>query len=311
MSEPTDDGVVGPGLVPEHVNVGPFHCCQIPDSVRGGTVGRDNIPVILYEARVKIIDGMPTKQEKYAIMVPPKKDLGIVCAGCYKPGMTLWNNARCVSCRTFANHLDTKEDGSRKRQCISFGDDALEAVIDRSLGAVPTASGPTKVNLEGMHASDLLHALKGTLGLTAEHTDAILAEIPDGDLLYTLKRRHEEGLAGYLPHIEDRDILKHLDNIELSDIIKYVQARDPTLVFDKVVQGKDNDKASPGPYLFDSSFEKLEAEMRRRVAGTDTTMKRFYSEKRKRQGEPHFLDAPVVTWEYVCDAMYERSNSRG
>jgi hypothetical protein len=108
-----------------------------------------------------------------------------------------------------------------------------------------------------------------------------------------------------LNHVEDRDILKYLDNIELSDIIKYVQARDHKLVFDKVVRD--------GPYLFDSSFEKLEAEMRRRVAGTDTTMKRFYShnKKRKQRGEPHFTDAPVVTWEYVCDAMFERINGRG
>jgi hypothetical protein len=70
-------------------------------------VGRDNIPVVLYEARFKMVEGKPEKQEKWAVMVPPrKKDIGIVCAGCYAPTMSLWDKSRCVSCRTFANHLD-------------------------------------------------------------------------------------------------------------------------------------------------------------------------------------------------------------
>jgi len=226
MSEPTGDSGLEPGPVPEHVNVGPFHCCQIPDSVRGGTVGRDNIPVILYEARVKVIDGMPTKQEKYAVMVPPKKDLGIVCAGCYKPEMTLWNNARCVSCRTFANHLDTKEDGSRKRQCLAH--DSLTRAIERAgSGLVPPKEVPV-YDLKEVPACDLLHALKGTLGLTAEHTDAILAEISNSDLLYTLKGRHEDGLAGFLNLEEDKDVIKILDNITLKDIKAYVKEKEKT-----------------------------------------------------------------------------------
>jgi hypothetical protein len=74
---------------------------QVTDYTCGATVGRDSIPVVLYEARVKMIDGVPTKQEKYAVMVPPKKDVGIVCAGCYTQQMMFFTNSRCVSCRTF------------------------------------------------------------------------------------------------------------------------------------------------------------------------------------------------------------------
>lgn len=293
---------------PPSVNVGPFHVTRVTDYTRGATVGRDNIPIVLYEARVKMIDGVPTKQEKYAVMVPPKKDVGIVCAGCYTQQMTLFNNSRCVSCRTFANHLDTQgENGPRKRLCLNQDPVAkLEAVVDRVKEAGEEVSVVTDLtDLTKVPASDLLQALKDKQELTTEVTDALMANVPTADLLYALKGTHPDGLAGYLNHVEDRDILKYLDNIELSDIIKYIQARDPKLVFDKVVRN--------GPYLFDSSFEKLEAEMRRRVAGTDTTMKRFYSDnkKRKRQGEPHFTDAPVVTWEYVCDAMFERINGRG
>jgi hypothetical protein len=41
---------------PPSVNVGPFHVKRVTDYTRGATVGRDNIPVVLYEARVKMID---------------------------------------------------------------------------------------------------------------------------------------------------------------------------------------------------------------------------------------------------------------
>jgi hypothetical protein len=189
---------------PGHVNVGPFNVCNVSDYVRGVTVGRDNIPVVLYEARVKMIEGVPTKQEKYAVMVPPSKDLGVVCAGCYGPKMTLWNNARCVSCRTFANHLDTKEDGSRKRQCLSDR-------FDHSLSNAMKAAGDdvipaTTRDLKDVPACELLHALKGKCGLTTDAIDAIMVDIPNGELLHALKERHEDGLAGYLDHVDLKDI---------------------------------------------------------------------------------------------------------
>jgi hypothetical protein len=56
-----------------------------------------------------------------------------------------------------------------------------------------------------------------TPGLTAEHTDAILVEIPDGDMLYTLKRRQEDGLAGYLPHINFADIKAYVAYVTKND----------------------------------------------------------------------------------------------
>jgi hypothetical protein len=108
-------------------------------------------------------------------------------------------------------------------------------------------------------------------------------------LLCELKSRHEDGLAGYLDHID------------LEDIIKHVRARDPNLVLTNFTE-----TACVG-----SSFKALEAEMRRLTAGTDTSKKRFYYDVTKRKpGVPHYMDDPVVTWEYVCDKMYSRRSAQ-
>lgn len=216
---------------PPAVNVGPFHVTRVTDYTRGATVGRNNIPVVLYEARVKMIDGVPTRQEKYAVMVPPRKDVGIVCAGCYTQQMTLFNNSRCVSCRTFANHLDTQgENGPRKRHCLNQDPvTKLEAVVDRvkETREVPVITYLT--DLTKVPACDLLQALKGSLGLTTEHTDAILAEISHNDLIHALKGRHPKGLAGFMNYMDledEEDITECLDSIDLKVIKAYVREKD-------------------------------------------------------------------------------------
>jgi hypothetical protein len=213
--------------MPEPVNVGPFSSTAVPDSVRGGTVGQDGIPCILYEARIKVKDGIPQKEEKYAIMVPPRKDIGLVCAGCYDPKMTLFDISRCVSCRTFANHLDTKTDGSRKRLCVRDEDidHSLKSSIGRAKDVRLMAPGGV-VDLKDVPAGDLVQALKGVIGKDAEHTNDILAEVNDCDLLHALKGRHPDGLAGYLNHIEDEDIVSYLDNIHIKDLKDYIKKRD-------------------------------------------------------------------------------------
>jgi hypothetical protein len=33
-----------------------------------------------------------------------------------------------------------------------------------------------------------------------------------------LKGKHPDGLAGYLNHVDDKDIIKYLDNIDLKDV---------------------------------------------------------------------------------------------
>jgi hypothetical protein len=294
-----------------NVNIGPFHAKDVPDNVRGGTVGRREIPVILYESRIKQVHGKPEFQEKYAILVPPKKDLGLVCAGCYDPKMTLWDISKCTSCRTFAKHLDTKEDGSRKTLCKGmFSVGSLEAAMQRAGAAVPAPTVETTgIDLTDIPVPELLQALKGALGLNVEHTDAILEEITDSDLIHALKGR-PGGLAGLcLPHMEPAEMIEHfnredifkvMDNIDMEDIMTYVTARDPK-------RFKEKRKHSPSRLLDTASFEQLEAMIRFRVLGTDTTKAEFFATGRKRKRDkPNYLDDPVVTWTDFSKAVDKR-----
>ena len=303
----------------DDVNVGPFHCAHVPDNVRGGTVGRDNIPVILYESR----DREGVKQERYAVMLPPTKDpkrrIGVVCAGCYKPGMTLWDISRCVNCRTFVNHLDPvlMEDPKdrrkkipvldidglpvRKRKCGSDGEEySLTNAVTRAgtvsdLHVTRNLNCPVAVNLKDVPVEHLLQALKDKQELTTEVNDAFMIEMDSSDLLHGLKGKHPNGLAGFLNHIEDEDILAY---------IKEVQERDPK-------RFKEKRKGTPSRLVVGASFEYLEAEMRRKADPRAPTVKRFYCDVTKRKkGEPHSTDPGVVTWAYVCDAMYDRAHPR-
>ncbi|HSN65404.1 MAG TPA: hypothetical protein VLS94_02140 [Fusibacter sp.] len=192
------------------------------------------------------------------MMVPPNQNLGLVCAGCYKPGMSLWNNSKCVSCRTFANHLepvltddptDTNPNPKKRRKipvlmpdgktvvrkCQRIPDNnpdlSLANAIQRA-NSDPVVAGPgpkTTLDLKDVPLCDLLQALKGTLGLTTEHTDAILAEISHNDLIHALKGRHPNGLAGFMNYMDledEEDITECLDSIDLKVIKAYVKEKD-------------------------------------------------------------------------------------
>ena len=65
------------------VNVGPVLATHVPDCVRANVVVQDIIPVVLFNARMKVIDRVEQYQEKYSAMVPHNKHFGIVCAGFY------------------------------------------------------------------------------------------------------------------------------------------------------------------------------------------------------------------------------------
>ena len=220
------------------VNVGPFHINHVDDQVRANTVARDRIPVVLYESRMKAVNGVEKKQEKWAVMVPPNKYLGIVCAGCYKPGMTLWNNSLCMSCRSFANHLDTIEKDpripedlrTRKRPCLGDLDDCINRV-----GNLPSSTNTPGSDVSMISTKDLEAELKRRHDdiifvtekeLTTEEMDKILAKIPDTEYIMALKGKHPDGLAGYLNHVDDKDIIMHLDNIDLKEIKAYVKEKE-------------------------------------------------------------------------------------
>jgi hypothetical protein len=144
---------------PEHVKVGPFHCANVSDYTLANTVCHDNIPVILYEAIQHEDSGVI--EEKYAVLTPPHKDLRVVCAGCYKPMLSLFHPGQCVSCHTFATHFETVEGDkdkvtpeefkTRKRPCLNWGtkppsipnsnpsieDERLEEKIERMRDVIP------------------------------------------------------------------------------------------------------------------------------------------------------------------------------
>lgn len=313
-----------------NVKVGPFFAAYVPDDVRGGTVGCDNIPVILYDARIKKVDGHTVHEEKYAVLMPPTKDpkkrIGIVCAGCYKPGMQLWDISRCVNCRTFVNHLDPvlmehphdkrkkipviDTDGFpvRKRKCASDNTEysLAESIKRVKNGSVKGTGGLTieearipvpkpVVNLADFSAQDLYKALQAKHdedGLELE--EALLFDVVTPTaLLGRLASLHEDGIAGFFDHIP-------LDKMEL-----YVK--------EKSTSTNRSQKKSAG--LESASFEELEAAMRFKALGTDTTRAKFYGKvkvgkrgftKTRTSKEPHFTDDPIVTWDYVSNAVHDR-----
>lgn len=260
---------------PPKINVGPFEVHHVTDYTRGNTVGKQKIPVILYDSRYKIIDGEEVLQEKYAVMVPPTKDVGLVCAGCYNQHTNLFNNSHCVSCRTFSNHTDTIPIKSefndecvqvRKKRCYHGidPDNSFEAVMAR----VADDTTPEEETVED------------------------LTGVPNCDMLEELASRHEDGLAGYLDHISEAKIIDHL------------KTRNPNLLLKLPCEPLT-------PYCVGAPWEMLEAEMRRLTHGPDVTKKRFYS-KAKKPGVPHYTDAPVVTWELVHGLVhaYTKENSK-
>lgn len=224
LDEPPKDGTVirTNHMPPSHINVGPFHVTNVPDVVRANIVSRQEIPVVLYEARKRVIDGKEVTQEKYAVMVPQTKHFGIVCAGCYAPNMTLWNISRCVSCRTFAKHLDTVkgDDESRKRACL--GD--LETVLAR----VPEDE-------------------------TQSEPEVDISDAADCDLLEALKNRHEAGLAGYLDHINTEDLVEHIKQRVLKEPGILSMLPDKPRVIKKKRQTKQKQRDPNGSQSQDSS----------------------------------------------------------
>jgi len=259
------------------VDVGPFHCVNLPDAVRGNTVGRMEIPVILYDSRDRIVNGVRRFEEKYAVMVPPKKDFGIVCAGCYTPDISLWNDSRCVSCRTFANHLDTAGvDNARKRACLS---DTKPYSLANAIDEAKKARG------------------KQGARQTADTTTADLADISTENLTDLTNVSTDALTAALVARSADNDAKKALTQclgvIDLKVLVDHVKAREQHVL----------------PY-FDFEFDQLEAEMRRLVASADTTKRQFYSKNKRKKGGPHYTNKPIVTWKYFSNKWY-KSNSKG
>jgi hypothetical protein len=197
---------------PSKMDTGPFKVSDITDFVRGNLVTKQGVPITLEQ------------KGRYAILAPPGKDLRIVCVGCFEPGMSLNDDRKCKKVSSYCQHWEGVKKG--KFTCNAIGEDTLEACTGRlqSVGALadPVLDVAQGVkDLKDFSAEDLLQALKDKQELTVEVNDALLAGIPSSDLLYALKGTHPDGLAGYLDHID------------IEDIVKYVQERDPKRLANK------------------------------------------------------------------------------
>ena len=171
-------------LPPDHVKVGPFAVGQVSDYTLANVVGRDRVPVVLYEARMD--DATGRIEERYAVLAPPDKNLRIVCAGCYWPGMSLFHTYDGVmGPRTFYGHFEmTDPKGpkpSRKRPCRVH--DHLE---------------PLDVKMRRM-ASEL-----------PESDDPSLSHVNESDLLEELRSR-PGGLEAFMPHFDIETLVKEIE----------------------------------------------------------------------------------------------------
>lgn len=230
--------------LPDHVKVGPFHVAnEISDYTLANTVGRDKIPVIVYDVRHDPVTH--TYEEVYGVLAPPTADVRMVCAGCYFRGMSLFHTWECMRCRTFASHFQRKDakdpTSARVRPCRVLPE-PLEAKMERMRNVPPTPETP-KAPASSLLECDMITELRarpGGLTSLAPHIDdedlvsevkarphvlnVILrglpsdvfdvycsrppvTQIPTQQLIDVLETRFGNGLSGLLPFIPDIDIV--------------------------------------------------------------------------------------------------------
>ena len=91
--------------------LGPFDIKLITREMVASVVVDQGIPMVATETR----DG----KTDYAV-IAKDKGLRIVCAGCYRDGMTLADDSRVKKCASFVKHWDNK-DGRRYLKCKESG----------------------------------------------------------------------------------------------------------------------------------------------------------------------------------------------
>ena len=74
---------------------GPFDIKSVTKEMVAGIVVDQEIPLIVFETR--------GEKTHYAV-IARNKDLRIVCAGCFREGMTLADDSRARKCSSFVKH---------------------------------------------------------------------------------------------------------------------------------------------------------------------------------------------------------------
>jgi hypothetical protein len=150
---------------PSKTDVGPFKVSDVTNYVRGDLVAKQKVPIMLEQ------------KGRYAILAPPgKKELWIICVGCFEPGMSLNDDRKCKKISLYCQHWEGVN--KSKFTCNATGEDTLEACMERL-------------------QSDAVNMLKADLGVISVG----LKKVSTQDLVLELKRRNQE-FEFILPFVE-------------------------------------------------------------------------------------------------------------
>ena len=178
---------------------GPFPVSAIDDDVRVRVVKEQGVPITLYENR----DGI----ERYAILAPPGKEMRVVCNGCFKPGMSLFDDRRCQRISSYCQHWDTKG-GVRKHICKAEGEDTLEAAELRLQGTVATEPmDELTVDLSTTESRDLVFELLKR----EEDFKWILPKCDDGLIVTEARNRGIKTIYECHPNDLEAELRRRLD----------------------------------------------------------------------------------------------------
>jgi len=141
------------------------------------TVDEVNEPILTMVA-VKKVPIILCEDDRYAILVPPDRETRLVCAGCFKPGMTLKDDGRCRAIISFFHHTKCDKEGVRVHPCKDGHD--LQDIIDRNKDNIPTlarAEPVVQVNVGDISSYELAQEVVAR----GDH-ETLLSAIDDDDL---------------------------------------------------------------------------------------------------------------------------------
>lgn len=140
-------------------NLGPFSLKDITRDAVADVVVNKGTPIIVTEGTpTDTVAGIEfdTSNPRYAVVAT--KDLKIICAGCFKDGMTMSDTSRCRTCSSFVRHWDNKA-GERKMKCNA----------DRSIADVALTCPPVELDLNASICQDNQEGITDDALLTLIH----------------------------------------------------------------------------------------------------------------------------------------------
>ena len=161
--------------------LGPFDIKSVTREMVASVVVDQGMPMIATETR----DG----KTDYAV-IAKDKGLRIVCAGCFRDGMTLADDSRTKKCASFVKHWDTK-DGHRRLKCKESDISKVAANCPRITVADGMADGV--VTLKDASNDEILKEV------VERGLEDVVAEGMDGQLFETVMIR-----KGITPLIDAR-----------------------------------------------------------------------------------------------------------